>query len=278
MLNLGEAKEPMHIQLPSDFEAAGEGWFQEQYGRYGRMSHKLPVDAWYVGNNGVPQRVKVIKLRGGGADYYESGSDYADFDGGRQGLTVRVFPMKGFTKPVQYKIKDQYGWVGRWFAFRRGKKPKPAANESTMSDLEIYLEGLRGNLSESERPPLWVYRLVELKHLLAMPRTEVNLRNLRRFIKVYVWMKSMFPEALEILKVDVEAMVQAGGSRNYVRDPARDKALKALEQKVERTINNWQSVKPPKQREIDYGERRSVRKSKPVPKTPLLPPGFEGFE
>jgi len=142
-----------------------------------------------------------------------------------------------------------------------------------MSDLSIYLAGLRGELSESRRPPLWVYRLVELKHLLAQAYTKENLRRLRKFIKVYFWMKSMFPETADILRVNVEKVVRAGG--NYEQDPARDKALKALERKVERTINNWQNVKPPKQRDIDYGERRSIRKSKPVPRLPL---GFDGFE
>jgi len=112
------------IEHPSDFDAAEEGWFEDQYGKYGRLAHRLPVDAWHVGNDGKPKRVTVVKLRGGGADYYDSGSDYADFEGGRHGLTVRVFPMKGFSKPVRYSVKDKYGWVGRWFAFRRGKKPK----------------------------------------------------------------------------------------------------------------------------------------------------------
>ena len=88
------------------------------------MSHKLPVEAWYVGNDRVPKRVNVVKLRGAGADYYESGSDYADFEDGGKGLTRMVFPMRGFVKPKSYRVRDQFGVVTRWFAFRRGKKPR----------------------------------------------------------------------------------------------------------------------------------------------------------
>lgn len=122
---LVEAKAIPKIEWPNEYEAAEEGWFQKQYGGYGRLSHKLPVEAWHVDSlSKKVLKVRVLKLRGGGADYYDKYSDYADLEGGKTVSSYYLFPTKGFSKPRPYRVVDQYGEMTRWFGFRRGKKPR----------------------------------------------------------------------------------------------------------------------------------------------------------
>ena len=95
-----------------------------------------PLNVWFVnlkrGKHGVPERVKVTRLRGS-ADYYHTGTDYAELADGRTVSSLYMFPQK----PLYLKSRDRIGEFHNWFAGPKKELDKIRINPMAKSTKKV---------------------------------------------------------------------------------------------------------------------------------------------